>query len=124
LSPCGGTIAAYRYVDAFSLLGCARLLPRLPPVPPARRQGQSGHGLAVLRDRPYAVVTFLTTVLLRLPLPSLVLPLPTWGVTGRPALGALFLLAGCAMGPAIRRAERNRPQPRPQPRTAQVHDRT
>ncbi|MFI6933553.1 MFS transporter [Streptomyces sp. NPDC050287] len=91
-----GTRAAYLGVfalDAVSFVVCAALLLRLPSVPP--RAAKNRHGLGVLRDRPYAVVTLLNTVLLlRMPLLSLGLPLwiaertdaPTWLVS------ALFVL--------------------------------
>ncbi|WP_405585400.1 hypothetical protein [Streptomyces sp. NBC_01092] len=80
-------------LDAVSFLVCALLLLRLPGVPPS--PGRRRAGLGVLRDRPYAVIVLLNTVLLlRLPLLSLVLPLwitrrteaPTWLVS------ALFVL--------------------------------
>ncbi len=91
-----GTRAAYLGVFALDAVGfvvCAALLLRLPSVPP--RGAGNRHGLGVLRDRPYAVVTLLNTVLLlRMPLLSLGLPLwiaertdaPTWLVS------ALFVL--------------------------------
>lgn len=94
-----GTRAAYLgvfAVDAVSFLVCAGLLLRLPSVAPApRRCVEKRHGSGVLRDRPYAVITLLNTVLLlRMPLLSLGIPLwiaertaaPTWLVS------ALFVL--------------------------------
>ncbi|GDY75580.1 hypothetical protein SAV31267_050650 [Streptomyces avermitilis] len=54
-----------------------------------------GHGLGVLRDRPYALVTLLNTVLLlRMPLLSLGIPLWITERTDAPAwlVSALFVL--------------------------------
>ncbi|MFI6943874.1 MFS transporter [Streptomyces sp. NPDC050418] len=91
-----GTNAAYLTVfalDAVSFLLCAYVLTRLPavaPVPPAE-----GAKLEVLRDRPYALVTLLNTVLLlRMPLLSLGLPLWITERTEAPEwlVSALFLL--------------------------------
>lgn len=96
-----GTRAAYLgvfAVDAVSFVVCAGLLLRLPAVAPqvaAPQVAEKGHRLGVLRDRPYALVTLLNTVLLlRMPLLSLGIPLwiaerteaPTWLVS------ALFVL--------------------------------
>jgi MFS family permease len=87
-----GTKPAYLTVfaiDAVSFVLCALVLLRLPAVAPA--PAVRGAKLEVLRDRPYAVVTLLNTVLLlRMPLLSLGLPLwinertdaPTWLVSG------------------------------------------
>ncbi|QOV37181.1 MFS transporter [Streptomyces ferrugineus] len=95
-----GTRAAYLGVfalDAVSFVVCAGLLLRLPsvrpglPAPMVRNRG----GLGVLRDRPYALVALLNTVLLlRLPLLSLVLPLWITRRTEAPAwlVSALFVL--------------------------------
>ncbi|WP_308271874.1 MFS transporter [Kitasatospora sp. SUK 42] len=91
------------YLGAFAVTGLgflagALLLRRLPEVPPAP-SGPSGPGdgprLAVLRDRRYAAVTAVNTVLLlRMPLLSLILPL--WIAERAPGLGwlgsALFVL--------------------------------
>ncbi|MEV6618914.1 MFS transporter [Streptomyces sp. NPDC051051] len=96
-----GTRAAYLAVfavDAVSFLGCALLLLGLPRVAsvPVRPHGGPG----VLRDRPYAVVALLNTVLLlRLPLLSLVLPLWITERTGAPAwlVSALFVLNTAAV---------------------------
>ncbi|MFF1688115.1 MULTISPECIES: MFS transporter [unclassified Streptomyces] len=91
-----GTRSAYLAVftiDALSFVLCALVLLRLPGVAPA--PAVRGARLEVLRDRPYAAVTLLNTVLLlRMPLLSLGLPLwinerteaPTWLVS------ALFIL--------------------------------
>ncbi|MGW3934861.1 MFS transporter [Streptomyces phaeochromogenes] len=97
-----GTREAYLGVfalDAVSFLLCAAVLLRLPVVKAvhARVADEKGRGnaLGVLRDRPYALVTLLNTVLLlRMPLLSLGIPLwiserteaPTWLVS------ALFVL--------------------------------
>ncbi|WP_369272106.1 MFS transporter [Streptomyces sp. R11] len=96
-----GTRAAYLGVfalDAVSFLLCAGLLMRLPAVPrpalvpvPLRK----GRSIGVLRDRPYALVALLNTILLlRLPLLSLVLPLWITRRTEAPAwlVSALFVL--------------------------------
>lgn len=94
-----GTRTAYLGVfalDAASFLLCAGLLLRLPAVPrpvlvPSRRRA----GIGVLRDRPYALVALLNTILLlRLPLLSLVLPLWITRRTEAPAwlVAALFVL--------------------------------
>ncbi|MFF8968704.1 MFS transporter [Streptomyces sp. NPDC014995] len=97
-----GTRTAYLavfVVDAVSFLVCALLLlglPRVAPVPVRPRGG----GLGVLRDRPYALVALLNTVLLlRLPLLSLVLPLWITSRTGAPAwlVSALFVLNTAAV---------------------------
>ncbi|MEU0056961.1 MFS transporter [Streptomyces sp. NPDC006334] len=96
-------------VDAVSFLVCALLLLRLPRVPSSAGSAGSAVSAAsvasvtegrgrlggVLRDRPYAVVALLNTVLLlRLPLLSLVLPLWITSRTGAPAwlVSALFVL--------------------------------
>ncbi|MCZ4508334.1 MFS transporter [Streptomyces sp. ActVer] len=97
-----GTREAYLAVfalDAVSFLLCAAVLLRLPVVKAvhARVADDKGRGdaLGVLRDRPYALVTLLNTVLLlRMPLLSLGIPLwiserteaPTW------LMSALFVL--------------------------------
>ncbi|MDX3798281.1 MFS transporter [Streptomyces sp. AK04-3B] len=123
-----GTRAAYLgvfAVDAVSFLVCALLLASLPRVAPrALRPSGSGSGsgsgsksgsgsgsksgsgsgsksgLGVLRDRPYALVALLNTVLLlRMPLLSLVLPLWITERTGAPAwlVSALFVLNTAAV---------------------------
>ncbi|MER5377650.1 MFS transporter [Streptomyces sp. NPDC002553] len=96
-------------VDAVSFLVCALLLLGLPRVPSSAESAVSAVSAAsiasategrgrlggVLRDRPYAVVALLNTVLLlRLPLLSLVLPLWITSRTGAPAwlVSALFVL--------------------------------
>ncbi|WP_425245977.1 MFS transporter [Streptomyces sp. NEAU-NA10] len=96
-----GTPAAYLtvfVVDSVSFLLCALLLLGLPRVAPARVRPRGGPG--VLRDRPYALVALLNTVLLlRLPLLSLVLPLWITSRTGAPAwlVSALFVLNTAAV---------------------------
>ena len=104
-----GTRAAYLgvfAVDAVSFLVCAGLLLRLPSVafvPSAKR-----HGAGVLRDRPYAVITLLNTVLLlRMPLLSLGIPLWIAERTAAPAwvVSALFVLnTGAVMAFQVRMA--------------------
>ena len=93
-----GTQAAYLGVfalDAVSFLVCAGLLrgcPRWRPAPVVR-EGRRDAG--VLRDRPYALLTLLNTVLLlRMPLLSLGLPLWIAERTDAPAwlVSALFVL--------------------------------
>ncbi|MBW5251631.1 MFS transporter [Streptomyces poriferorum] len=91
-----GTTAAYLAVfsvDAASFLLSALVLLRLPPV--AAVPGDRGAKLAVLRDRPYAVVTLLNAVLLiRMPLLSVGLPLWITERTEAPewVVSALFVL--------------------------------
>ncbi|MGW7046734.1 MFS transporter [Streptomyces avermitilis] len=93
-----GSRAAYLgvfAVDAVSFLLCAALLLRLPSVAPTATGARRGHGLGVLRDRPYALVTLLNTVLLlRMPLLSLGIPLWITERTDAPAwlVSALFVL--------------------------------
>ncbi|MFF0061465.1 MFS transporter [Streptomyces sp. NPDC005279] len=75
-----GTRDAYLSVlamDAAAFALCALVLLRLPTVRPAAAPtAGDGPGLAVLRDRPYALVAFLNMVmLLRMPLISLAIPL-------------------------------------------------
>jgi MFS family permease len=105
-----GTRAAYLGVfalDALSFLVCAGVLLRLPPVAPVgvaagetrdtrgARPARRRDRLGVLRDRPYAVLALLNTVLLlRMPLLSLGLPLWIAERTTAPAwlVSALFVL--------------------------------
>ncbi|GAA4083315.1 MFS transporter [Streptomyces shaanxiensis] len=97
-----GTRTAYLTVfvlDAVSFLVCALLLLRLPSMTAVASRPRHG-GLGVLRDRPYAVVALLNTVLLlRLPLLSLVLPLWITRRTEAPAwlVSALFVLNTAAV---------------------------
>ncbi|WP_128435479.1 MFS transporter [Streptomyces cyaneus] len=91
-----GTREAYLGVlalDAVSFVVCAGVLVRLPSVEPVSVRPRGS--LGVLRDRPYAAVALLNTVLLlRLPLLSLVLPLWITRRTEAPAwlVSALFVL--------------------------------
>ncbi|MEU0301292.1 MFS transporter [Streptomyces sp. NPDC006175] len=93
-----GTRPAYLAVfalDALSFLAGALILLRLPVVRGTPRRTDDEPRLAVLRDRPYAVVTLVNTVLLlRLPLLSLAIPL--WIATRFPGLtwlaSGLFVL--------------------------------
>ncbi|AUY48148.1 MFS transporter [Streptomyces sp. CB01881] len=63
-------------VTAVGFLVSGLILLRLPEVPPAPVSPGTGPKLAVLSDRPYAVVTLVNTVLLlRMPLLSLIIPL-------------------------------------------------
>ncbi|MER7620456.1 MFS transporter [Streptomyces sp. NPDC126503] len=93
-----GTATAYRAVfalDAAGFLLCALVLSRLPEVPPAPVPADGAPRLAVLRDRPYALLTLLNALmLLRLPLLSLALPLWITERTAAPGwtVSALFVL--------------------------------
>ncbi|MGW8884544.1 MFS transporter [Streptomyces sp. NPDC055749] len=63
-------------MDAASFLAAALVLRRLPEVPPAPVARTGEPRLAVLRDRPYALVTLLNAIMyLNMPLLSLGLPL-------------------------------------------------
>ncbi|MFC9292676.1 MFS transporter [Streptomyces sp. NPDC057011] len=82
-------------LDALSFLVCAAVLLRLPAAAPTAGRAAGEPRLAVLRDRPYALVTQLNAVLLlRMPLLSLAIPL--WIVERTRAPGwlvsALFVL--------------------------------
>ncbi|MGW5769278.1 MFS transporter [Streptomyces longwoodensis] len=110
-----GTHGAYLAVfvlDAVSFLVCAGLLSALPAAAPGAVAGavpgvepdvvpgRRPAGLGVLRDRPYARVALLNTVLLlRLPLLSLVLPLWITTRTAAPAwlVSGLFVLNTAAV---------------------------
>ncbi|MFG3494196.1 MFS transporter [Streptomyces sp. NPDC047928] len=93
-----GTRTGYLAVfalDALCFLGCALVLRRLPHVPGTVPPTGGEPRFAVLRDRPYVLVTLVNAVLLlRLPLLSLALPL--WIVERTQAPGwtvsALFVL--------------------------------
>ncbi|MGI5196695.1 MFS transporter [Streptomyces sp. CA-288835] len=102
-----GTREAYLGVfalDAVSFLLCAGVLLRLPVMKSlharvgadqGRGGGGKGDALGVLRDRPYALLTLLNTVLLlRMPLLSLGIPLWIAERTDAPAwlVSALFVL--------------------------------
>ncbi|MFJ5711837.1 MFS transporter [Streptomyces sp. NPDC093105] len=101
-----GTRDAYLAVfalDASGFLCCALLLGRLPaaaatPAAPTAARGASG--TAVLRDRPYVVLTLLNALLLlRMPLLSLALPLWIAQRTAAPGwtVSALFVLNTAAV---------------------------
>jgi len=71
-----GAYLAVFAMDAVSFLAAALVLRRLPEVPPAPAAVDAGPRLAVLRDRPYAVITLLNAIMyLNMPLLSLGLPL-------------------------------------------------
>ncbi|GAA2389538.1 MFS transporter [Streptomyces glaucosporus] len=98
------TPAAYRAVlavDAAAFLAAALVLSRLPAVPAAPAGAAGAPRLAVLRDRPYALVTGLHSVLLLyMPLLSVVVPLwtvqrteaPRWTVAALLALNTLAVV--------------------------------
>ncbi|MET7617565.1 MFS transporter [Streptomyces sp. NPDC005408] len=100
-----GTREAYLSVfamDAAAFILCALILLRLPAVTSAAPKAANSPKLAVLRDRPYALVSFLNMVmLLRMPLISLAIPLwivertsaPGWTVSALLVLntGAVML---------------------------------
>lgn len=76
-------------LDALSFLVAARLIHQVPAVPAVTARSAGEPRLAVLRDRPYAALTFLNAVMLMfMPLLSLVAPLwivqqtdaPSWMV--------------------------------------------
>ncbi|WP_078843197.1 MFS transporter [Streptomyces albus] len=126
-----GTPAAYRAalaLDAAGFLLCALLLLTLPPVAPtpAGPAPRGGARLAVLRDRPYALVTLLQAVmLLRMPLISIAIPLWIAERTAAPgSLTALLMLLNTlavtlfqvriarhatGLGPAVRLLRRSGP---------------
>ncbi|BCK73867.1 MFS transporter [Streptomyces libani subsp. rufus] len=82
-------------LDAVGFLICTAVLLLLPAVTPVPGRTGGEPRLAVLRDRPYAVVTFLNAVLLlRMPLLSLALPLWIVARTDAPSwlVSALFVL--------------------------------
>ncbi|MFK4225915.1 MFS transporter [Streptomyces sp. NPDC019890] len=89
-------------IDATAFTLCALMLLRLPSVAPAAPAATDGPKLAVLRDRPYALVSLLNMImLLRMPLISLAIPLwivertsaPGWTVSALLVLntGAVML---------------------------------
>ncbi|WP_327280041.1 MULTISPECIES: MFS transporter [unclassified Streptomyces] len=82
-------------LDAIGFLLCAAVLLRLPAVAPVPQRPAGEPRLAVLRDRPYALVTLLNAVLLlRMPLLSLAVPLWIVERTSAPGwlVSALFVL--------------------------------
>ncbi|HEX5567997.1 MAG TPA: MFS transporter [Streptomyces sp.] len=83
------TAAAYLSVlgvDAVAFLAASLVLLRLPAVPPAPAGEPGAPRLAVLRDRPYALITALHAALL-LHLPMLSLLIPLWVVERTSAPG-------------------------------------
>ncbi|UUU38510.1 MFS transporter [Streptomyces sp. NBC_00162] len=87
-------------LDGAGFLVCAAVLLRLPAVAPVTGRAAGEPRLAVLRDRPYVLVTLLNAVLLlRMPLLSLAIPL--WIVERTHAPGwlvsALFVLNTAAV---------------------------
>ncbi|GAA0344347.1 MFS transporter [Actinoallomurus spadix] len=95
LALCAGTRAAYLAVfamEAAAFVAAALVLSRLPEAPAAAPRAD-GPRLTVLRDRPYALITFLNAVMyLNMPLLSLGLPLWITRRTGAPAPMAAVLL--------------------------------
>jgi MFS family permease len=99
------TAAAYRAVlaaDALAFLAAALVLTRLPAVPPTPPAASGTPRLAVLRDRPYALITALhAALLLYMPLLSVVIPLwvvqrteaPRWTVAALLMLNTLGVVA-------------------------------
>ncbi|MEU9143774.1 MFS transporter [Streptomyces sp. NPDC048349] len=82
-------------LDGLGFLLCAALLLRLPAVAPVTGRAAGEPRLAVLRDRPYALVTLLNAILLlRMPLLSLAVPLWIVERTRAPhwLVSALFVL--------------------------------
>ncbi|WP_030296520.1 MFS transporter [Streptomyces katrae] len=82
-------------LDALSFLLCAGVLLRLPAVAPVPQRAAGEPRLAVLRDRPYALVTLLNAILLlRMPLLSLAIPLWIVERTSAPGwlVSALFVV--------------------------------
>ncbi|MEW2418865.1 MFS transporter [Streptomyces sp. NPDC046866] len=93
-----GTGPAYRAalaLDAVGFLVCAGVLLSLPAVAPVPQRSAGQPRAAVLRDRPYVLVTLLNAVLLlRMPLLSLAIPLWIAERTSAPGwlVSALFVL--------------------------------
>ncbi len=88
-------------LDAVSFLLSVPFLLRLPTVPPTAASADGEPALAVLRDRPYALITLLNSVmLLNMPLLSLVIPLwivrrteaPSWMVSALLILNTLSVV--------------------------------
>jgi len=73
-------------LDAVSFVFSALVLLRLPAVAPTPRGPKGQPALAVLRDRPYAVVSVLNMVL-QLHIPMITLAIPRWIVTRTDAPG-------------------------------------
>ncbi|MER5320775.1 MFS transporter [Streptosporangium roseum] len=88
-------------MDALSFLASALVLLRLPAVPPSPPAPAGEPVLAVLRDRPYALISLLNMImLLHMPLLSLVIPLwivqrteaPSWTVSALLVLNTLSVV--------------------------------
>ncbi|MFG2000805.1 MFS transporter [Spirillospora sp. NPDC048911] len=80
-----GAYLAIFAVDAVAFLVTGLILTRLPALPPAPPVESGEPKLAVLRDRPYALLTLINTVmLLYMPMLSLVMPLWVVERTGAP----------------------------------------
>ncbi|WP_433249412.1 MFS transporter [Streptosporangium sp. CA-135522] len=88
-------------MDALSFLASALVLLRLPVVPPSPPAPAGEPALAVLRDRPYALISLLNMImLLYMPLLSLVIPLwivqrtaaPSWTVSALLVLNTLSVV--------------------------------
>ncbi|QRP43625.1 MFS transporter [Amycolatopsis sp. FDAARGOS 1241] len=90
----GAYVAAFS-LDAVTFLVSAVLLRLLPVVAPAPAARGKGSATAVLRDRPYVLVTLLNAILLlRMPLLSVAIPLWIVSRTAAPewTVSALFVL--------------------------------
>ncbi len=90
-----GAYLAVFALDAVGFLICTAVLLLLPAVAPVPGRTGGEPRFAVLRDRPYAVLTFLNAVLLlRMPLLSLAIPLWIVARTDAPSrlVSALFVL--------------------------------
>lgn len=82
-------------MDALSFFLAALMMSRLPKVKVAPADGKKGRMLAVLQDRPYALVALINMfMLLHIPLIDVALPLWTTQYTAAPrwVLASLFLL--------------------------------
>ncbi|MFG2986630.1 MFS transporter [Streptomyces sp. NPDC048258] len=81
-------------LNALSFVVCGLLFLRLPAVPPSARRAPGEPRLAVLRDRPYALLALINMVmLLHIPILEVVLPLWIALHTGAPrSLTAVLLL--------------------------------
>lgn len=82
-------------LDAVTFIGSALLLLRLPAVPPASAARPDEHRLAVLRDRPFVLITLINMVMM-LHIPLIDVAIPLWVVTYTEAprwiVSALMLL--------------------------------
>ncbi|MBN6033484.1 MFS transporter [Amycolatopsis sp. 195334CR] len=86
-----GAYLAVFAMDVAGFLAAALLLLRLPPTPPGPARSKGEPRLAVLRDKPYALVSLLNLVMqLHIPMIGLAIPLwivertqaPSWTVSG------------------------------------------